>query len=120
MGDIADMDYDAFMPACADEMDDAPRWNALKRTKRRGRPTAQEVFKDYCKKGTEDKSPYITVYCPMAGYKAIMYAWFEDGDGGMWDVAQTSLCGYKTQREAVKEAMEWAKADGIRYKGPAL
>ena len=69
---------------------------------------------------TEDKTPYISVYHPICGHKAIMYAWYDDEDGGIWDVAQTGMCGYKTQKEAIREALEWAQAEGIRYEGPAL
>lgn len=68
----------------------------------------------------EDKSPYISIYHPICGWKAIMYAWYDDEQGGMWDVAQTGMMGYRTEREAIIEAIDWAKAAEVRYTGPAL
>lgn len=68
----------------------------------------------------EDKSPYISIYHPICGWKAIMYAWYDDEQDGMWDVAQTGMMGYRTEREAIIEAIDWAEAEGVRYTGPAL
>lgn len=66
----------------------------------------------------EDKSNFITVYRPIAGWKAIMLCWNdEDKDPSMhfWEPCCTGMCGYATKEEAVAEAKDWAAAEEVRF-----
>lgn len=59
-----------------------------------------------------DKSPYISVYKSLVGWKAVMVVWDEDDD--IWEPYQTGVGFYETEREALKEARAWARDEGIR------
>ena len=52
---------------------------------------------------------YITVYKPIAGWKAVLMS-TKDGP------IQTGYFAYETKEEAIKDAKGWAKADEIEYK----
>lgn len=57
-----------------------------------------------------EKSPYVTVGFGMGGYYAVKRVWYEKDK--MWDNCQTGSC-VRTRGEAVIDATEWAKAEGI-------
>jgi hypothetical protein len=61
---------------------------------------------------TEDKSTFITVYKPIAGWKAVMMSWNEDG---FWEPWQTGMFAFKTKAEAEVDAQMWAEAEELRY-----
>ena len=61
-----------------------------------------------------ENKPYITVYKPIAGWKAILLMWSEDI--AMYEPYQTGMCGYGTKEKAIVEAKDWAKAEGIEYR----
>jgi len=62
----------------------------------------------------EDKRPYISVYKPMAGWKALLVSWYAGED--MWDVTMTSPVAFKTKKEAIEYGKEWAESEGIEFK----
>ena len=51
---------------------------------------------------------YITVYKPIAGWKAVL---MHDEDGPM----ETGYFTYKTMKEAEQDAKAWAEAEEIEY-----
>jgi hypothetical protein len=55
--------------------------------------------------------PYIDVYQPIAGWKAIMYVWSCDLNG--YEPGQTGFCAYATREEAVADAIAWGKAEEV-------
>lgn len=57
---------------------------------------------------------YISVYMPIAGWKAIMLAVDEDC-GGYHTPWQTGDWAYNTKAEAVKDAKSWAEAEGVPF-----
>ena len=59
----------------------------------------------------EDRSPFITVYMPMAGWKAVMYT-FEEGYWAPWC---TSDFAFKTKAQAEAYAKRWAEDEEVRY-----
>jgi hypothetical protein len=63
---------------------------------------------------TEDKTPFITVYESIGGWKAIQY-WFNPDYGGFWEPWQTGHFGYATEKEAEEDAKSWAENEEIRY-----
>ena len=60
-------------------------------------------------------SHYTDYYHAVGGWQSRMIAYYPDD--GMWDIVQTGFGPYKTAVEARSEAKEWAKAEGIPYKG---
>ena len=58
--------------------------------------------------------PYVTVYCPIAGWKAVMKTW--DPECGAYTPWQTGYFAYKTSAEAELDAKTWAAAEEIEYK----
>ena len=60
-------------------------------------------------------SHYTDYYHAIGGWQSKMIAYYPDDE--MWDVVQTGLGPYKTAEEAKQDAKEWAKAEGIPYKG---
>jgi len=62
----------------------------------------------------KDKRPYVTVYRPVAGYKAVLMSWEEDL--GMHTPWNTGMFAYRTREEAVAEAKGWAEAEEIEYR----
>ncbi len=63
----------------------------------------------------EAKKPYISVYNPIAGWKAIMY-WWNPELGGYWEPYQTGMFAHKTRASAVIDAKLWAAAEELEYK----
>jgi len=53
-------------------------------------------------------NPYISVYKPVSGYKAIL----RDKTG---EPIQTGLSAYRTREEAIQEAKGWAEAEGLEF-----
>lgn len=67
---------------------------------------------------TDNKRGYVTVYMPIAGYKAIRYDWYpfekddELGEGGMYEPTQTGMFGYATALKAtITEGWDWALSE---------
>lgn len=66
---------------------------------------------------SEKETGYITVYKPIAGWKAIQY-WWNDKDvpgDGFWEPWQTGSWSYATKEEAIEDAKGWAKAEELPY-----
>lgn len=61
---------------------------------------------------SEDKSDFITVYNPIAGWKAVHYTW---NDEGFWEPYQTGYLAFVNKEDAIKNAKAWAEAEGVRY-----
>lgn len=62
-----------------------------------------------------EKKSYVSVYRPIAGWKAIQYWWNnEEPDlGGFWEPWQTSPFAFATKAEAIDWAKTWAFADEL-------
>jgi len=59
------------------------------------------------------KEAFITVYLPIAGWKAVMYTWEEElGCHTPWE---TGLFGHATKAEAIEEALFWAESEAVAY-----
>lgn len=60
---------------------------------------------------------FITVYKPIAGWKAIQYWWNPDEEGmePFWEPWQTGICAWATKEEAELDAKLWAEAEEIPY-----
>lgn len=65
---------------------------------------------------TEDtkKTGYISVYKPIAGWKAIQYWWNPDMEG-FWEPWQTGSFAFATKEEAIEDAKFWAMCDDIPF-----
>lgn len=61
----------------------------------------------------KDIPVFIDVYMPIAGWKARMMAWDEEMQ--MHVPEQTAYFAYATKAEAVRDAKEWAKCEGVPY-----
>lgn len=59
-------------------------------------------------------SGFITVYKPIAGWKAVQY-WWNSEAGGFWEPWQTGSFAFATKEEAEKDAKFWAEADDLPY-----
>jgi hypothetical protein len=59
-----------------------------------------------------DCASFITVYKPIAGWKAVQYWWNPDL-GGFWEPWQTGFCAFATKEEAVEDATFWAEAEEL-------
>ena len=57
---------------------------------------------------------FITVYKPIAGWKAVQY-WWNPEMGGFWEPWQTGPCAWDTKKEAELDAKMWAEAEEIPY-----
>jgi len=60
---------------------------------------------------------FITVYKPIAGWKAIQY-WWNDKDSpgdGFWEPWQTGDFAYHTKEEAIEDAKLWAESEAIPF-----
>jgi hypothetical protein len=57
---------------------------------------------------------FITVYEPIAGWKAIHY-WWNSADGGFWEPWQTGMFAFATKQEAIVDAKLWAEAEELPY-----
>ena len=55
---------------------------------------------------------YVTVYKPIAGWKAVMMTPDEDGFVSPWT---TSDFAFNTKQEAIKYAKDWAKAEEMPF-----
>jgi hypothetical protein len=68
--------------------------------------------------GNKEHPPFVTVYKPMAGWKAVLYVWCVDLACGYADYEpwQTGICGYRTRDEAIAEGMRWAEDEEIEFK----
>jgi hypothetical protein len=74
-----------------------------------------EKWKDhYSQPEPEDPNFFISVYMPIAGWKAIMYGRDPDCDG-MFVPWETADIAFKTKAEAEDHAQSWAKNEGLRY-----
>lgn len=58
--------------------------------------------------------PYVTVYKPVAGWKAVVM-WWNDEDGGFWEPWQTSPFAFGSEQEAEAWARSWASAEGMEF-----
>jgi len=61
-----------------------------------------------------NKKPYITVYKPIAGWKAVCVYWNEED--GFWEPWQTDYFAYKTKAEAEKAGRHWAEAEELEFR----
>jgi hypothetical protein len=59
-----------------------------------------------------DKSPYVTVYRPVSGWKSVLMTW--DEECGCHLPAQTGFFAHPTKEKAVIDARMWAEAEDIR------
>lgn len=62
--------------------------------------------------------PFISVYMPIAGWKAIKY-WYNEEDipgQGFWEPWETGMFAYNTKAEAIQDAKTWAEAEGLEFK----
>ena len=66
----------------------------------------------------ENYDDYITVTQGMSGHFAIQRTW--DKDLGFWDVWTTGFGRYRTSEGAIREAINWAESEGMKYVGPKL
>ena len=62
------------------------------------------------------KDPYVTVYKPISGWKAVMYAW--DEESAAWAPERTGLMPHRTREAAVAEGQRWARAEDVRFVDP--
>lgn len=61
---------------------------------------------------------FVTVYRPIAGWKAVMYWWNDTGDlgpGGYWEPWNTGLSAFATEEAAEHDAQVWAETEGVPY-----
>ena len=58
--------------------------------------------------------PYVTVYHPVAGWKAVIMVW--DSELGFHTPWQTGFFAYATKDEAIADAKSWAEAEGLSFK----
>lgn len=75
-----------------------------------------KIISEAMREGTdtgEQHEPYITVYKPIAGWKAIMYWWNPEGFWEPWD---TSPFAFASEESAEKFGREWAKVEEIEFK----
>lgn len=65
---------------------------------------------------SEKNTGYITVYKPIAGWKAIQMWWNKDDPNfQFWEPWQTNSWAYATKEEAIEDAKGWAEAEEIPY-----
>jgi hypothetical protein len=57
--------------------------------------------------------PFVSVYMPIAGWKAIVYSW--DTEFGFWEPWETGSFAYITKAEAIVDAKQWAKDTGLEF-----
>lgn len=62
----------------------------------------------------EDRTPFITIYLPVAGWKAVMYWWNEE-DGGFWEPWETSPYAFSTPEGAERYGRMWARNENVRF-----
>jgi len=61
-----------------------------------------------------EHSSFITVYKPIAGWKAVQYWWNPDM-GGFWEPWQTAGYAFNTKENAIEDALAWAEAEDIPF-----
>lgn len=59
-----------------------------------------------------DKSAFITVYKPVAGWKAVMYWWNPEGFWEPWD---TSPFAFPNEEGAIAWGKAWAEDEGVPF-----
>lgn len=59
-------------------------------------------------------APYITVSSGLRGFYAVLVVWEEQG--GYEEPYMTGPGSYATEKEAVPEAVAWARDEGIAFK----
>ena len=65
---------------------------------------------------SKDHKSFITVYKPIAGWKAVQYWWNEDPElGGFWEPWQTGFCAFATKEEAIEDAKFWAECEELPF-----
>ena len=60
----------------------------------------------------EHHDPYITVYLPIAGWKAVMYWWNPEG---FWEPWETSSFAFVSEQAAEDFGREWAEEESIEF-----
>ena len=60
------------------------------------------------------KTGYISIYKPIAGWKAVQY-WWNPEDEGFWELWQTGSEGFTTKKEAIAAAKIWAEAEDVPF-----
>lgn len=79
-------------------------------------PDMIEAIVEWAKTREEnDHSMFVTTMKLGTGWAAVAM-WWAPEHGGFWEPWDTGFGRHCTQDEAVTEAKEWAKADGLRYK----
>ena len=61
----------------------------------------------------ESHEAYITVYYPIAGWKAVMYWWNPEG---FWEPWETSECAFPSEESAEEFGRAWAEEENIQFK----
>ena len=61
----------------------------------------------------ETHDPYITVYLPIAGWKAVMYWWNPEG---FWEPWETSEYAFPSEESAEEFGRYWAEEEGIEFR----
>lgn len=61
----------------------------------------------------ESHDAYITVYKPIAGWKAAMMWWNPEG---FWEPWETSPFSFQFREQAVLWGKDWAAEEGIQFK----
>ena len=59
-------------------------------------------------------SRYVTVTCGMRGYFATLIGLFSDGNSSYYEPIQTSDLSFDNKDEAMEDAINWAKSEGIK------
>lgn len=60
-------------------------------------------------------APFITVYLPIAGWKAVMLYWNPEG---FWEPWETTPIAFPTREAAVAWGKDWAEEEGIEFCDP--
>lgn len=65
-----------------------------------------------------NKQPFITVYHPIGGWKAVKMWWNEEDipGQGFWEPWSTADWAWPTRGQAVEDAKGWAEAEGIEFR----
>lgn len=63
-----------------------------------------------------DRPSFISVTQGLSGYFAVLMMWTTQDDGCGYEPWNTGIGRYATREEAVREAREWAEAEGLEYK----
>lgn len=58
------------------------------------------------------KETFVDVYCPIAGWKAKVMGWNEEG---FWECLQTGFFAFATKEKAIRDAKTWAEAEELTY-----